>query len=176
MLFTREHDDFCKCSKSKPTPLRRGISVGSVTSGMFPTRPSGSFWRSESQNGGSTARLQGSKASKSSRRLKTAEPIPKSNDAASPERPKRRYWDARSLPNLAFDTGKQQFLQMHQIRFRRHFGEAFPLIRCLLGRIRLALQGPFGAPEPSKGSKVQLGRPAWRSKGANVLEPVTRGP
>ena len=45
---------------------------------------------------------------------------------------------------------------LHQLRFRHHFGEAFPPIRCLPGRFRLDLQGPFSAPEPSQSSKCQI--------------------
>ena len=79
-------------------------------------------------------------------------------------------------PKPRFLRRKQRFLQTRRIRFRCHFGEACPPIRCLLGRIRLTLQDPFGALEPSKGSKVQLGRPAWCSKGANVLKLAPRRP
>ena len=72
---------------------------------------------------------------------------PKTDDDASPERPKRRFWGARSAQNLAIYIGKRRFSQTRRIRFRRHFGEAFLPSWCLLGRFRLALQRPFGAPE-----------------------------
>ena len=93
---------------SVPTALWRGISADSVPFGTHTTRISGCLLRccacQEPQKVGLTRRLIASKPPNTLRsRAQDPKPTnrcPKTDDAASPERPKRRFWDARSLENL----------------------------------------------------------------------------
>ena len=117
----------------------------------------------EPQNGGLTGRSGASKALKLRRRPKTAEPVTQNCRCRLAGAPKETILKRQGFQNLAFYVGKRRFLQMQQIRFRRNLGEAFPPVRCLLGRFRLAFQSPFGVPVPSQSSK--------RSESPGNLEP-----
>ena len=105
------------------------------------------------RNGGLTGRSRASKAVKSRRRPPTAESVTQNYRCRLAGAPNETILRCPRLPKPCYLHRKTTISAIHQLRFLRRFGETFPPVRCLLGRFRLALQGPFDAPEPSQSSK-----------------------